>query len=300
MVFARKAQSAANPLWSRRAMSTRTGAAVSHAPTVSSPGDPLEREADAVSDRVMRMAQPGPIGSAPQGILRKCAECKDEETTPIQRAPAPSARVEATADAGAAVRATERGGAPLSPAERAFFEPRFGHDFSRVRVHADGEAAMAARAVQARAYTFGHDIVFNRGEYVPHTSAGRRLLAHELAHVVQQGGAPATIQRVENDNATTPAQDQGPAGGSETGFWDCLKWKLMNEQERTQHCKARSAEFCEPTCTQFPEGSAKRLECTNCCWCHVLDCLDSSCGEFPNIFADTGCKHSDPHCGKHD
>jgi hypothetical protein len=69
-------------------------------------------------------------------------------------------------------------------------EPRFGHDFSRVRVHTDARAAHSAMAVSALAYTSGRDIVFAKGQYAPGTEAGKRLLAHELAHVVQQASAP--------------------------------------------------------------------------------------------------------------
>jgi hypothetical protein len=78
-------------------------------------------------------------------------------------------------------------GRPLDPQTRAFMEPRFGHDFSRVRVHTDAHAAESARAVNAYAYTVGQDVVFGTGQYVPGTSEGRKLLAHELTHVVQQG-----------------------------------------------------------------------------------------------------------------
>jgi hypothetical protein len=81
-------------------------------------------------------------------------------------------------------------GRPLDAATRAFMEPRFGHDFSQVRVHADPRAAKSARAVNAMAYVVGQDIVFDAGRYAPGRIAGRRLLAHELAHVVQQGPAP--------------------------------------------------------------------------------------------------------------
>lgn len=81
---------------------------------------------------------------------------------------------------------------PLDTNTRAFMEPRFGHDFSRVRVHADVAAADSARAVNALAYTVGDHVVFGTGQYAPWSSAGRRLLAHELAHVVQQGGSATT------------------------------------------------------------------------------------------------------------
>ena len=79
-------------------------------------------------------------------------------------------------------------GQPLDAPARAFFEARFGHDFSRVRIHADAEAAKSAAAVNAIAYTAGEHIVFQTGRYAPSSPAGRRLLAHELTHVVQQTG----------------------------------------------------------------------------------------------------------------
>jgi outer membrane protein OmpA-like peptidoglycan-associated protein len=77
-------------------------------------------------------------------------------------------------------------GQSLDTATRAFFEPRFGHDFSRVRVHTDARAAESARAVNALAYTVGRDVVFGAGQYSPNTNAGQQLMAHELTHVVQQ------------------------------------------------------------------------------------------------------------------
>lgn len=70
-------------------------------------------------------------------------------------------------------------------------EPCFGRDFSRVRVHTDAKAAESARAVNALAYTVGHDLVFDAGQYAPQTMEGRRLIAHELTHAVQQGPATA-------------------------------------------------------------------------------------------------------------
>jgi len=81
-------------------------------------------------------------------------------------------------------------GRPLDAETRAFMEPRVGHSFADVRVHADGQAADSARAVGAYAYTVGRHVVFGAGEYAPETHAGRRLIAHELAHVCQQARAP--------------------------------------------------------------------------------------------------------------
>ena len=77
-------------------------------------------------------------------------------------------------------------GQPINPATRAFFESRFGHDFSAVRVHTDAHASESAQAVNALAYTVGRDVVFDAGRYAPRTSEGMKLLAHELTHVVQQ------------------------------------------------------------------------------------------------------------------
>jgi Domain of unknown function (DUF4157) len=165
--------------------------------TVSHPGDPFEREADAVADQVMTMPEPASTGTSPLAIQRRCAECEEEQAIQPQRSG--QQETDTALDPTAALRAAQRGGTPLPADLRAHFEPRFGGDFSHILVHTDGEAATAARAVQARAYTAGRDIVFGPGEYAPSTNTGRRLLAHELAHVVQQSGGAAA-----NAAATRP------------------------------------------------------------------------------------------------
>jgi len=88
-------------------------------------------------------------------------------------------------------------GEPLEPNTRAFMEDRFSHDFSDVRVHSDAKAAESAKSVNALAYTVGSDVVLGAGQHAPHTDSGRKLLAHELAHVVQQSGGLGrkTLQR---------------------------------------------------------------------------------------------------------
>ena len=101
-------------------------------------------------------------------------------------------------------------GVPLPDSERAFFEARFGEDFSAVRVHASATAGAAALGFDARAFTLGSNIAFAPGEYAPGTAAGRRLLAHELAHVVQQGRSPgpaAHLQRQVAGAAAPPRTD---------------------------------------------------------------------------------------------
>jgi hypothetical protein len=91
-------------------------------------------------------------------------------------------------------------------------ESRFGYDFSRVRVHADTRAAASARAVSARAYTVGRDVVFAAGQYAPQTGVGRRLLAHELAHVVQQSaGDPTPALQIEPPSSPSEAQSERAA-----------------------------------------------------------------------------------------
>jgi hypothetical protein len=123
---------------------------------------------------------------------------KKDEKFGVQRA----ASGEAASNAPASVDTTlESPGQPLDSATRSFMEARFGVDFSQVRVHNDVGAASSAQDISAYAYTVGDDIVFGSGQYAPDTPAGRRLLAHELAHVVQQGGARRGIQRYDMDNA---------------------------------------------------------------------------------------------------
>ena len=111
---------------------------------------------------------------------------------------------EVTPNIEARINAIRGGGQPLPGSTWAFFEPRFGQDFSQVRLHTDARAADAARAVNARAFTVGRDVVFGVGQYAPETTPGGRLLAHELTHVVQQGmsSSAAKIQRVIEGDIT--------------------------------------------------------------------------------------------------
>jgi hypothetical protein len=118
-----------------------------------------------------------------------CGDCGRGGT--LMRRHAAHARGAADADRAPGVvrEVLDSAGRPLDPASRAFFESRFGHDFSRVKVHTDERAAESARAVNALAYTVGRDVVFGAGRFRPDTHAGRLLIAHELTHVVQQSAA---------------------------------------------------------------------------------------------------------------
>jgi hypothetical protein len=144
--------------------------------------DVLEREADQAADRALASAAPAQSvsSSPPEPLVRR----------------RPSGTGSGAHDAPASVGDTLRSsGAPLDRGSRQFFESRFAHDFSRVRVHTGAPAEQSADEVGARAYTVGSDVVFARGEYSPNSSDGRRLLAHELAHVVQQDSASAPVVR---------------------------------------------------------------------------------------------------------
>jgi hypothetical protein len=98
-------------------------------------------------------------------------------------------------------------GQPLDAGVRAFMEPHFGHDFGQVRIHTDGQAAQSTEAVSALAYTAGRDIVFSAGQYQPHSDAGKRLLAHEMAHVVQQASGPVSGVPMANRLAVSKPED---------------------------------------------------------------------------------------------
>ena len=112
------------------------------------------------------------------------ANAKKKEETAVQRKAEPAAAMDA--DAGDVESVIRSSGRPLDPVTRRSMESRMGFDFSKVRVHTDARAAASARALGARAYTVSNNIVFGEGRYAPQSSQGRRLLAHELTHVVQQ------------------------------------------------------------------------------------------------------------------
>jgi len=150
--------------------------------------DSREHDANRVADQVMRGSTPDvSTASLPPHINHRFASCDEEsetKTLQFKRAGAPeTAAGEVPAIVHEVLRAP---GQPLDAATRAFFEPRFGFSFGQVRVHTDEQAVHSARAIGAKAYTAGQAIVFGRGAFAPGDQAGQQLLAHELAHVVQQ------------------------------------------------------------------------------------------------------------------
>ena len=108
-------------------------------------------------------------------------------------------------------------GKPLSESTRGFFEPSLGHDFSGVRIHTDTKAAEATKAVNARAFTVGRDVVFGEGEFRPGSEEGDRLLAHELVHVVQQVGGKLSIQRQQAEEKEEEIDQQKVARANASG-----------------------------------------------------------------------------------
>jgi hypothetical protein len=175
---------------------------------INQPGDIYEQEADAMAEQVMGMAGKA---SKPQhfskpeasGLHRKCKHCEEEEKQ-MQRKEKSGAETVAGPGLESYVDNLPAGGQTLPGEVRSFFEPRFGHDFSQVKVHTDPLAAKSAQSINALAYTSGNNIVFGSGQYSPHTNGGKRLLGHELTHVVQQGSQSSrpNIQRQQPPQPT--------------------------------------------------------------------------------------------------
>lgn len=199
-------------------------------------GDRFEREADQVAAQVMRgeAAAAIPPSITPLGAQRKRAAPQGgskAKKTDEEKAGAARGRVQrdgaagaagGSADAGvaAAIASMQAGSAGgLDGTTRGFMEGRFGRDFSDVRVHDGARAAAAADALGARAFTVGRDMFFARGQYRPHSHEGRQLVAHELTHTVQQGGArdkvaQRRIQRDDDDERESGSTTSGGGTGA--------------------------------------------------------------------------------------
>jgi hypothetical protein len=153
-----------------------------------------------------RVLQRAAITPVAHGVLQRCSngvecsECRakrerrEQQEGTLQHAAVNTAPTDHSAIPSIVHAVLNSPGQPLDRDTQAFMEPRFGHDFSGVRVHTDAKAAESARAVNALAYTVGNNMVFGAGQYAPGSIAGRRLLAHELTHVVQQGGHNQRVQ----------------------------------------------------------------------------------------------------------
>ncbi|KAF5424184.1 MAG: protein of unknown function (DUF4157) [Candidatus Methanocomedens sp.] len=149
------------------------------------PLDQVQRQEEPEEEEEMIQAKP--LAEEITPFVQKQVEPEEEEEE--LQAKATSGRIsEVTPNLESNILSLKGGGKPLPENDRAFFEPRFGQDFSQVRLHTDTRAAESARTVNARAFTAGRDVVFGAGQYTVQTLKGKRLLAHELTHVMQQKG----------------------------------------------------------------------------------------------------------------
>lgn len=200
--FVQKPKAAFHPAPAER----RARTAAAHPPdarlAMSRSGDASEQEAQRASEQVMRIPRLDPA----QGF------------SPIPLHPADARNAASMTDPLPLANVLAAGGHPLDADTRAFMEPRFQKDFSHVRLHSDARAGASARAVQARAFTIGHHIVLGSGQYAPGTAAGQALLAHELAHVVQQSSispqGPRLLQREPSGPTYGNLPRDAPAFGS--------------------------------------------------------------------------------------
>jgi hypothetical protein len=172
---------------------------------VSTQGDPLEREADRVADQVTGMSV-----SQQQQISESGGACQNldrtQEPDPIHSKYTRTTESGQMAAPSIVSEVLNQPGQPLDTSTRGFMEPRLGRDLSGVRVHSDSKAAVSATAVRSLAFTVGNDIVFGEGQYAPGTREGRWLLAHELAHTVQQTQGGQQVQRISFDDCTAAQQ----------------------------------------------------------------------------------------------
>jgi hypothetical protein len=206
---------------------------------VGQPGDIYEQEADMVADEVMRMPEPQ--------VQRACAfsgeypkyraEQLGRNYKLLQNKPIQANNDEGMTAPPIVHKVLRLPGQQLDPATKAFFEQRFGHNFSQVRVHTGTVAAESAQAINAKAFTVGKNVVFGHGQYSPQSDEGRRLLAHELVHTVQQGATgrspssqPATIYRyVSYDVIDSLSRTDLPGGVGDTGAAERILLGLNDE-----------------------------------------------------------------------
>lgn len=228
-------------------------------PKVNTQGDECEQEAYRFAEQVMRMSDPQFNVTAgetnPHQIQRVCAECENERQQQVANGKAPVEEEEKLAQAKESpdhrpvispgvrsrIKGFHSGGYMLPHSAKNFFEPRFGHNFSQVRIHSDSKAAETARSIQARAFTIENNIVFGFQEYAPKTMQGKKLLAHELTHVIQQKYTPSPSTVVQRQGLGGPSSaDADLAAEREYGDSGAPKAQKCG---RPSHCPSG---FCDP------------------------------------------------------
>jgi hypothetical protein len=156
-------------------------------------------------------------------------------------------------------------GRPLDASSRAWMEPRFGHDFSGVRLHTDGPAAESARQVGALAYAVGQHVVFDHHQYAPHTSAGRHLLAHELAHTIQDpgaGGLHASLQIGESNDASERAAGRAADAVARGDNASVARAGGGLVRRQVADCTAKEGDSPDQRLVHCPDGSDYRVKLT--------------------------------------
>jgi len=178
--------------------------------SINQPNDVYEQEADHMADKVMRMTDNSQhentfFKPAIDSLQRKCQACEEEDKF-VHRKESNGSELQSRNEPDNYIGSLNSSGQPIPAPSRKFFEPKFGHDFSNVRLHTDTIAAKSAQSINALAYTSGNNIIFNNGQYSPDSDSGKRLMAHELTHVVQQQGSNSlkSIQRAPAGNAAQP------------------------------------------------------------------------------------------------
>jgi hypothetical protein len=187
---------------------------------IGQPDETYEKESNLMADQVTRTPEP-----------RGQRQPLEEEDELVQSKRITGIETEGTPLLEAQIQSLKRRGEPLPETERAFFEPRFGYDFGRVRVHTDVKSSETAKMLNARAFTTGREVVFGAGQYSPGSEKGRKLLAHELTHVLQQRAVSGPkINRLNERN--TLAEVRGNSTGSKK-YYAMRKEESVKERNRT-------------------------------------------------------------------
>lgn len=231
--------------------------------------DRYEQEADHVAEQVMQMP-----------ISKHSNETEYVQTKPLVQRRTTDTQNESTVAPSIVHDVLHSSGQPLNQATREFMEPRFSYDFSKVRIHNGHKANESTRALNARAYTVGSNVVFNTGEYKPDTNQGQRLIAHELTHVVQQNGMPGSQRMLNKKNGKGKKKVTGFAAKDVAEFkfepsvngapCACLVFVHNNEKSAKkiaglmhQHCRYNFASVqasgrCIPMPGEPAKGSCKK------------------------------------------
>jgi hypothetical protein len=252
---------------------------------VSQPGDQYEQEADRVSEQVMRMPDPTNMPGEskqswqPSAVQRVCAECGEEmQRQPVEEEKKPDEQLQMQAQPGQQspslapnlqprIAGLQSGGRPLQQSERAFFEPRFSRDFSQVRVHTVGQAADIAKSINARAFTVGNNIAFRDGQFAPGSQEGRKLLAHELTHTIQQGAVNVSASKTHGPATTANISVQNQRSTSSV----VQPRKIVGSSPMVQR-KAAAAPV--DSGGLLPVNAAERATPENLALAQIIDALD--------------------------